>query len=94
MVEHKHIRKAGAGNGTHQIRETSSCIKHSIQPGVPSPETVLVAVMTDGSYLLMAYPQREPAAFVIKDDAGPLRDALTAAFGSSTDPIQRTMGSR
>ncbi len=32
-------------------------IDHSISPGVPCPETVLVAVMTDGSYLLMGYPR-------------------------------------
>jgi hypothetical protein len=36
-------------------------LDHSICPGVPCPETVLVARMTGGSYLLMAYPHREPA---------------------------------
>ncbi len=41
--------------------------------------------MTDGSYLLMAYPQREPAAFVARDDAGLLRQALAGAFGSSME---------
>lgn len=59
-------------------------ITHSISPGVPCPETVLIAVMSDGSYLLMAYPQREPAASVARDDAGLLRQALTAAFESHT----------
>ncbi len=42
--------------------------------------------MANGSYLLMAYPQRVPAAFVARDDAGPLREALTVAFGNSADP--------
>ncbi|MGH3694037.1 MAG: hypothetical protein ACRDRX_08645 [Pseudonocardiaceae bacterium] len=50
--------------------------------------------MTDGSYLLMAYPQREPAAFVVRDDAGPLREALAAAFGNSLDPSQGAMDSQ
>lgn len=57
-------------------------IEHSIRPGVPCPETVLVAVMTDGSYLLMAHPQGKPAAFVVGEDADPLRRELAAAFGS------------
>jgi hypothetical protein len=35
-------------------------IEYSISPGVPCPQTVLVAVMTDGSYLVMSYPQGEP----------------------------------
>lgn len=68
--------------GTDQ--EASPGITHSINPGVPCPETVLVAVMIDGSYLLMAYPQREPAALVARDDAGPLSQALKAAFESFT----------
>jgi hypothetical protein len=52
---------------------------------VLGPDTVLVAAMTDGSYLLMAYPQRESAAFVARDDAGLLRQALAEAFGSSME---------
>jgi hypothetical protein len=31
-------------------------LDHSICPGVPCPETVLVARMTGGGYLLVAYP--------------------------------------
>ena len=60
-------------------------IEHSIRPEVPCPEIVLVAVMTDGSYLLMAYPQKEPAAFVTAQDALRLRRKLAAAFGSDED---------
>ncbi len=55
-------------------------IDHSIRPGALCPETVLVAVMTDGSYLLMAYPLGEPAAFVVAKDAVRLRRELAAAF--------------
>jgi hypothetical protein len=60
-------------------------LDHSIRPGVPCPETVLVARMTDGSYLLMAYPQRVPAAFVVKTEADLLRQVLDGAFGSPPD---------
>lgn len=69
--------------------EPGTGVERSIRPGVPIPETVLVAVMADGSYLLMAYPQQEPAAFLAPDDAGPLREVLTAAFGSPADRNQQ-----
>jgi hypothetical protein len=59
----------------------NSRLDHSICPGVSCPETVLVARMTGGSYLLMAYPHREPAAFVVSADADLLHRALQAAFG-------------
>lgn len=62
-------------------------IDHSIRPGVPCPETVLVAVMSDSSYLLVGYPQSEPAAFVTGEDADLLRDALAGAFGYPTDGV-------
>ncbi|HET9258062.1 MAG TPA: hypothetical protein VFO16_23080 [Pseudonocardiaceae bacterium] len=62
-------------------------LDYSICPGVPCPGTVLVARMTGGGYLLMAYPHREPAAFVVSDDADLLRDALRAAFGYPTAEI-------
>jgi hypothetical protein len=52
---------------TEPSQEPPPSMMHSIRPGVSPPDTVLVAVMTDGSYLLMAYPQREPAAFVARD---------------------------
>lgn len=62
-------------------------LDRSICPGVPCPETVLVARMTDGSYLLMAYPHREPAAFVASVDADLLHDALHTAFGYPTAQV-------
>jgi hypothetical protein len=67
---------------------------NSISPGVPCPENVLVAVMSNGSYLLVAYPQAGPTALVIHDDAGPLRQALTAAFGGPTDETASGNGKR
>ncbi|MGH3797264.1 MAG: hypothetical protein ACRDSP_20510 [Pseudonocardiaceae bacterium] len=57
-------------------------IDHSICPSAPVPATVLVVVLSDGSCLLVGYPQGEPSAFVIAEDAMPLRHALAAAFGS------------
>jgi hypothetical protein len=67
-------------------------LDHSICPAVPCPETVLVARMTGGSYLLMAYPQQEPAAFVVSADADLLHDALQAAFGYPTVQVTRGDG--
>jgi hypothetical protein len=55
-------------------------IAHSISSGAPCPETVLVVLMSNGSYVLVGHPQGEPAAFVTAEDAGSLRQALTAAF--------------
>lgn len=60
-------------------------IDHSMIPAHPCPETVLVARMNDDSYLLMAYPQREPAAFVAKEDANVLRQEPQGAFGTPAD---------
>ncbi len=79
----------GHSGGTDQCnnQEATHAIDHSISPGVSCPETVLVTRMTDGSYLLMSYPHRERAAFVVRDDAGPLRQALHAVLGSSVDEI-------
>ena len=62
-------------------------LDHTIFPGVPCPETVLVGRMTDGSYLLMAYPQLEPAGFVVRADADLLQEALQAAFGYPTAEV-------
>jgi hypothetical protein len=48
--------------------------------------------MTDGSYLLMAYPPRESVAFVARDDAALLRQALAEASevgGSVSRPSER-----
>jgi hypothetical protein len=87
MVAQKHIYTADANNSAYQGQKAASGIEFSVRPGVLSLETVLVAVMTDGSYLLMAYPQREPAVLVAPNDAGSLREALAAAFGNSPGRI-------
>lgn len=73
------------GDDTSNGQEAPPGIARSIRPAVPCPETVLAAVMSDGSYLLLGYPQGEPAAFVVGDDADLLRQALQAAFGYATD---------
>ncbi len=103
-VEEEHNCQTGTNtdNGCHSTGddqsdsrtsdEASPGIDHSIRPGVPAPETVLVAAMADGSYLLMAYPHHEPAAFVTRDDAGLLREALTAAFQSPRDEDSNATG--
>ncbi len=55
---------------------------HSIRPGVPIPATLLVAQMGDGALFLQGW--RDGAtAYVIPEDAGPLRHALATAFGSA-----------
>jgi hypothetical protein len=38
--------------------------------------------MSDGSYLLVGYPQGEPAAFAVGEDADLLRQGLEGAFGN------------
>ncbi len=64
-------------------------IHHSIRPGVPAPETVLVSVMIDGRYLLMAYPPAQPAVLLLAKDAVPPRRELAAAF-KTTDVAVHT----
>lgn len=77
------LRHSGAG--TCQDYEVPPGIGHSIRPDAPCPEIVLVAVMSDGSYLLVGYPQGEPAAFVVSENTNLLRRGLDDAFGNSTD---------
>jgi hypothetical protein len=72
-------------DGTGNDQEAPPGIGRSIQPGVPCPETVLVAVMSDGTYLLVGYPQGEPAAFAVGEDADLLRQGLEGAFGNPKD---------
>jgi hypothetical protein len=43
--------------------------------------------MGDGSYLLMGYPQDGPTVFVVRDDAGLLRQAPEGEFGYPTVEI-------
>ena len=62
-------------------QDNPQALTHSISPGVPCSEPILVVLMTTGSYLLVGYPQAGPTALVIQDGAGPLRQALEAAFG-------------
>lgn len=62
-----------------------SGLTHSVRPGVACPETVLAAVLSDGSYLLVGHPHGEPAAFIAADDAALMRQALTTAFGHPND---------
>jgi hypothetical protein len=76
-------------SGKHNSQHASPGIgiAHSISTGVPCPETVLVVLMSNGSYVLVGYPQGGPAAFVTAEEAGSLRQVLTAAFepGHQTD---------
>lgn len=70
------------GNKSHdQDRTPPRGLPRSFRPHVPCPETVLVVVMTDNSYVLVGYPQGQPTALVTAPDAGSLHQALTEAFG-------------
>jgi hypothetical protein len=60
----------------------------SVRPGVPYPDTVMVARMTDDSDVLCSQ-SGHPAAVVAAQDAGPLRAALADAFG---DPVRPAGG--
>ncbi|MGH3904765.1 MAG: hypothetical protein ACRDTE_11325 [Pseudonocardiaceae bacterium] len=50
------------------------------------PATLLVAEMRDGALFLQGW-RDGPAAYVIPEDAGPLRQALAAAFGTATEML-------
>jgi hypothetical protein len=84
QMEHGHERLArdteSGRHGGGQGEEPEFGIAHSIRPGVTAAATVLVVAMTDGSYLLVGYPQSEPAAFIVVDDAHPMRQELTTAL--------------
>ncbi len=56
-------------------------LSRSIRPGVPAPETVLIVEMGGGALLLQGW-RDGPSAYVSAEDAGPLRQALAAAYGS------------
>ncbi len=60
---------------------------------MPCPETGLVTVMTDGSYLLVGYPRGEPTAFVIREEAELLKQALAEAFEDPIDGAASTNSS-
>lgn len=57
-------------------------LERSIRPGVPIPETLLVAQLCNGALLLQDW-RDGVSAYVIPQDAGPLRHALATAFGSA-----------
>jgi hypothetical protein len=78
--------------GAMEPQPGDGCPRHTISRGLPCPETVLVGRMTDGSYLLVAYPQLEPAAFVVRADADLLQEALQAAFGHPTAEVVNGSG--
>lgn len=82
-MEHEDGQPVQDSNGfRHDDDVAMGGLSHSISPGVPVPATVLVVVMSNGGYLLVGHPDGEPAAFVVTEDAGPLRQALAVAFGS------------
>ncbi len=57
-------------------------IERSIRPCVPVPATVLVCEMGGGALFCQGW-RDGPCAYVCADDAGLLRQALAAAFGSA-----------
>ncbi|MGH4022285.1 MAG: hypothetical protein ACRDT0_24230 [Pseudonocardiaceae bacterium] len=67
-------------------------IERSIRPGVACSATVLVADMGDGALLLQGW-RAGPSAYLIAEDAVPLRQVLETAFGSEL-PVStgRTFG--
>lgn len=61
-------------------------LERSIRPGARVPSTLLVAEMRDGALFLQGW-RDGPAAYVIPEDAGPLHQALAAAFGAATEML-------
>lgn len=55
-------------------------LERSVRPAAPMPATLLVAQMCDDAFLLQGW-RDGPSAYLIAEDAGPLRQALAAAFG-------------
>lgn len=99
-MEHADNR-AGSGtsegrnsDGMHQRegQETPPANEGSIRPGMGCLETMLVARLNEGSYLLMSYSQGEPGAFVIgvrpgrrtKPGSASTRPSSTRTPGSSS----------
>ena len=60
-------------------------LDHNIRPELSCPVTVTRP--GNGSYLLMAYPCCEPAAFVVRADADPPQRAPQAAVRCPTDEV-------
>lgn len=70
-------------------------LDRSIRPGVPIPETLLVAQLCNGALLLQDW-RDGVSAYIIPQDTGPLRHALATAFGSAdtTTPPAQTVEPR
>lgn len=79
------MRESAKGNGG--LRPGG--IERSIRPGTAVPPTLLVADMGNGAMLLQGW-RVGPSAYVCAADAGPLRRALAAAFGSDFVITERT----
>lgn len=73
----------GLRRGAGTPRRTGG-LECSIRSAAPMPATLLVAQMCDGAFLLQGW-RDGPSAYLIAEDAGPLRQALAAAFGSVAD---------
>jgi hypothetical protein len=67
-----------------ESQELPPGIGRSIRLDVPCRETMLVAVMSDGSYPLVVYPPDEPAALAVEEKAL-LKQALAGEFGKHRD---------
>lgn len=85
---HDDERMSGVADVANETGKDTSESQHStgldrsIRPGVPVPATLLVAQMCDGALLLQGW-RSGPSAYVISQDAEPLRHALATAFGSA-----------
>jgi len=72
------------GAGCHgDSNGTAGGLDHSVRPGVPCPESVLVLATNSGGYLLVGYPQGERTAFIAAFDANPMQETLTVAFAAA-----------
>ena len=71
------------------IGGTSGGIGYCLCPGVAVPPTLLIAEMGSGALLLQGW-QVGPSAYVCAADAGPLREALAAAFGNDLRNVDRS----
>lgn len=77
------VRNTGAERHSDDQRlPVQWSVRRSIRPGAPVPDTVLVAEMSDGSLFLHGW-RDGPSAYILAEDAGPLRRELAAAFGSA-----------
>jgi len=86
------VPDAGAGHhGDEQRQPVQWGVRRSIRPGTPVPATLLVAEMSDGSLVLYGWGDG-PSAYLMVEDAGPLRRELAAAFGCTDAPAPGVTG--